>query len=109
MGPLTPAAWSDTWSSDSHASETLAESMCVAPTASTCYLTKQKVEYDDLLTKEDGGGTRLGASGERDSTNATTLVKGDELVKVVEIGEHLILKRNVKLMPTPREQETQPS
>ncbi len=44
---------------------------------------------DDVLTEEDRGGTRLGAPGERDCSDTTALVEGNELVEVVEIGEHL--------------------
>ncbi len=41
------------------------------------------------LTEEDAGSARLSATREGDGSNAAALIEGDELVKVVEIGEHL--------------------
>ena len=41
------------------------------------------------ITEVDGGRARDGAAGEGGSRNVAALIKGNELVEVVEIGEHL--------------------
>ena len=49
-----------------------------------------KFEQSELsLTEEDAGSAGLSATGEGHRSYAATLVEGNELVKVMEIGEHL--------------------
>ena len=63
-------------------------------------------EEESQHTEEDGGRARDGAAGEGGSRNVAALVKGNELVEVVEIGEHLenkhrIQKRTINAFSSP--------
>jgi hypothetical protein len=47
-----------------------------------------------FCTEVDAGGAGLSATGEGHSRNAAALVEGNELVKVMEIREHLLKEYN---------------